>query len=170
MGMRHEARISIAGLGMILYSPFAVRHIAAGEDYLQRAFWQPEDVAAHVNGCQLTGFCTGSSGDFNLVIYDTRLDKVASDAAEFRVKLGLEVRDGEVIIRDLYHLMDWDEECAGEGCVRVPCRDGYYRILAYTSAPESGILGDEQTIYLHFQRVRSRPVLNCQGVPYLCEE
>ena len=41
--MNHEINISIAGLGIIIYSPSAVSHIPLRADYLQSDFWEPED-------------------------------------------------------------------------------------------------------------------------------
>src|SRR5262245_35360841 len=40
-----ELELKIAGLGIILYSPPAVAHIAEGSDYLGEHFSRPEDVA-----------------------------------------------------------------------------------------------------------------------------
>ena len=40
-----EIALDIRGLGLILYSPPAVAHIAEGADYLGDHFWQPADVA-----------------------------------------------------------------------------------------------------------------------------
>jgi hypothetical protein len=62
----HEMKVRICGLGFILYSPPAVAHIEEGADYLAAHFWEPEDVARHVMGCELTAFATGSPGDFVL--------------------------------------------------------------------------------------------------------
>ncbi len=49
-----EIALDISGLGFILYSPPAVTHIPEGSDYLEKHFWQPDDVARHVMACQLT--------------------------------------------------------------------------------------------------------------------
>ena len=39
-----EIAIDIRGLGLILYSPPAVGHIAEGADYLRDHFWEPADA------------------------------------------------------------------------------------------------------------------------------
>jgi hypothetical protein len=165
--MRQEIRLSIAGLGIIFYSPFAVQHIEEGEDYLSAHFQDPNDVAKHVRACEISTFCTGTPGDFKLVIDDGNLDTVALNQAEFRVRLGLEVREGQVCFRDLYELMEWSQECPVSQTVNLP--DGVYRITVYSSRPASGISGDNQTVYLNFEKAEGKPELSWTGVPQLCD-
>ncbi len=106
-----EIAVEISGLGLILYSPPAVTHIAGGSDYLEKHFSQPDHVARHVMDCQLTTFCTGTPGSFRLRFRDGPRDEPAIDAADFKLRLGLEVHDGIICIRDLYDLMQWSAEC-----------------------------------------------------------
>ena len=61
-----EIALDIMGLGIILYSPFAVTHIPEGADYLRSHFWTSDDVARNVIECRLTTFCTGSPGRYHL--------------------------------------------------------------------------------------------------------
>src|SRR5215216_1357032 len=68
--LMREVALDIRGLGLILYSPPAVAHIAEGADYLRAHFWEPADVARHVMECQLTAFGTGSPGKFRLRFAD----------------------------------------------------------------------------------------------------
>ena len=164
--MRQEISLSIAGLGIVFYSPFAVEHIQEGEDYLTASFRDPEVVARHVMACEISTFCTGTAGDFTLVIDDGKLDDVALSQAEFRVRLGLEVRAEQVCFRDAYDLLQWWNDCPDSQ--RVKLADGMYRITVYSSPPASGILGDNQTIHLNFERVDCKPELWWTGVPQLC--
>lgn len=164
--MRYPINLSIAGLGIIFYSPFAVTHIQEGDDYLKRSFWEPEDVARHVNQCHIAALGTGSPGDFRLILYDGNLKNTAVEEAEFKARLGLEVREQTVCFRDLYDLMDWSPHCPTEHQAAFP--DGFYLITAYCSRPRSGIFGDHQTIYLHFDHVSQRPKLAWKGIPHLC--
>ncbi len=41
-------------------------------------------------------------------------------------------------------------------------------ITAHTTAPESGIVGDHQRIYLHWEKVDRMPALRWDGIPQLC--
>lgn len=103
--------LEIQGLGIILYSLRAVGHIAAGADYFKAQFWEPHDVAQHVLEGQLTCFCTGSLGEYRLQFHQGIPDEQALQAAEFKIRLALQVHDGVVCIRDLYDLMDWLPAC-----------------------------------------------------------
>jgi hypothetical protein len=162
-----EVAIDISGLGFILYSPPAVRHIVEGSDYLDQHFSQPRDVARHVMDCHLTAFCTGTPGSFLLRFRDGPRDEQAVAAAEFRVRLGLEVREGVICIRDLYDLMQWSAECPASQQVRMA--DGWYRLTVYTSRPPTGIFGDNQALDIHLEATQEKPKLRWEGVPTLCD-
>lgn len=72
-----EIDLEIAGVGIILYSPPAVAHIPEGSDYLREHFSHGKDVARHVRACRLTGFCTGSPGEFHLRFWQSPLNDAA---------------------------------------------------------------------------------------------
>jgi hypothetical protein len=163
--MRTVVDLDIAGLGIIMYSPFAVEHIGEGQDYLSSRFWSPADVARHVVECGLTTFGTGTSGRFRLIVYDGDIDVAALEAAERKIRLGVEVRDARLCVRDLYDLLSWTRHCPSTQ--QLTLADGFYRITAYTSAPPSGVLGDGHEISLHLEAVSERPVLRWDGVPDL---
>jgi hypothetical protein len=161
-----EIAVDISGLGFILYSPAAVRHIPEGSDYFERHFSQPEDVARHVMACQLTAFCTETPGSFRLRFWDGPRDEQAVDAADFKLRLGLEVHDGVICVRDLYDLMQWQVVCPSIQQLAMP--NGWYRLTVYSSRPESGILGDNQVIDIHAEAIPEKPKLCWEGVPCLC--
>ncbi len=162
-----EINVDIAGLGFILYSPPAASHIPEGTDYLEKHFMQPKDVARHVMDCQLTAFCTGTPGSFRLRFWDGARDEQAVDASDFKIRLGLQVHGGVICIRDLYDMMEWFAECPVEQ--QLPLADGWYRLTIYSSAPESGVLGDQQVIDIHLESAREKPSLRWEGVPMLCD-
>jgi hypothetical protein len=157
--------LDIVGLGVVFYAPFAVRHISEGADYLAAHFRNASDVAQHVMACEISTFGTGSSGRYRLLLYDDPIDHAGLEEAARKVRLGIEVRDQTLCFRDLYDLMHWSSECPKAQQIAVP--DGFYRITAYTSAPESGVLGDDQEVALHLERVPERPTLRWAGVPDL---
>lgn len=159
----HEIAVDISGLGFILYSPPAVSHIPEGSDYLEKHF----DVARHVMACQLTAFCTGTPGSFRLRFRDGPRDEQAVYAADFKLRLGLEVHEGVICIRDLYDLMQWFAECPESQ--QLPMADGWYRLTVYTSRPPSGIFGDNQVIDIHLEAMQEKPKLRWEGVPTLCD-
>lgn len=163
--MKQEINLSITGLGVIIYSPFATTAITEGEDFLTSHFWQPEKVAEHVNACQLSAFCTGSPGKFRLNLIDGIYPEDDIRNAIAKIRLGIEVRDQTLCFRDLYDLMEWTSACPSEQVISIPT--GYYLLTVFTQLPESGVLGDNQMITIHFQAVQSRPVLAWNGVPDL---
>jgi hypothetical protein len=78
------------------------------------------------------------------------------------------VLDGRLCFRDLYDLMNWEPECPDAQTVSFV--NGFYRVTAYTSPPPSGILGDGQAVWLHFERWHEKPKLAWSGVPDLAPE
>ena len=152
-----QIAVDISGLGFILYSPPAVSHIPQGSDYLEQHFWQPEDVAKHVMAGQLTAFCTGTPGSFRLRFHDGPRDDQAVDASDYKLRLGLEVHESVICVRDLYDLMRWSAECPE--AQQLPIADGWYRLTVYTSRPPSGILGDNQAIDIHLEAMQEKPTL-----------
>jgi hypothetical protein len=91
----------------------------------------------------------------------------AIDAADFKLRLGLEVHDGVICIRDLYDLMQWSVACPKSQQLQVS--NGWYRLTVYTSRPQSGILGDNQAIDIHLEAMQEKPKLRWEGVPTLCD-
>jgi hypothetical protein len=158
--------LDIQGLGVILYSPYAVTHIAEGADYFTQHFREPADVARHVKECRLTAFCTGSPGRFRLAFVVGTPDEAQVQAAAFKLRLGLEVRSGTVCVRDLYDLMEWTAECPEPQTLKVA--DGFYRLTVCSSPPPTGILGDDQAIMIWMEAAPEKPILRWEGVPSLC--
>jgi hypothetical protein len=163
--MRENA-LYVEDLGVILYSPPAVSHIQAGSDYVTARFWRPEDVARHVMACRLTTFATGSPGSFRLRFHDAAPDGRGVTPAQFALRLGLRVESGVICVRDLFDLRDRSPSCPPEQ--RLPTIDGWYWLTVLSSAPATGVLGDDQLIEINLEMTDSRPRLRWHGVPQLC--
>lgn len=159
--------LEIAGLGIILYSPISAAHIEDGSDYLNESFWDPDDVARHLTEGQITAFCTGTPGTFQLRFNSGPPDEAALAEAEFKVQMGLQVHGGIVCVRDLYDMMDWTVECPPDQQLSV--KDGWYLLTAYSSAPESGVLGDDQVIEIAVERCPRKPSYPSDEIPMLCD-
>ncbi|WBW96112.1 hypothetical protein [Oceanirhabdus sp. W0125-5] len=158
-----ELTLDINGLGIIMYSDFATSHITEGEDYLSQSYQTPQQVANHIMEGSIVGFCTSSPGRYILNVrrgYPTESDL---NLAEFKLRLGIEIRDGRMCIRDLYDLMSWRENCPINQCIDL--ENGYYHITLYGDVPSSGLLGDRQIIYVYLNKLNSMPALRCDGVP-----
>jgi hypothetical protein len=159
--------LDVAGLGIVFFSPFAVAAIAEGEDFLAKRYMLPADVANHVNACTISAFCTGSPGIYTVRVENGRPSNEAVAAAQFSLRLGLEVRGGSVHFRDLYDLMNWTRVTPASQVVSLD--DGFYLVTVLSSLPTSGLVGDEQIIELHFELVSAKPQLQWTGVPQLCD-
>ncbi len=163
--MKHQIDLYIAGLGIVFYSPFAVRNIPEGSDYLEEHFMAAHAVAQSVMDCTITAFGTGSSGNYLLNIFDGDYPERQITSSDKVIRLGIKVEDNEIRFRDLYDFMEWEVECESRQVIQI--ENGFYKITVFTSLTESGILGDDQVINLHFEKVLEKPVLKWSGVPDL---
>lgn len=167
MDLNKELTVDINGLGLIMYSDFATSHITEGEDYFSKSYQTPQQVANHITEGSIVGFCTSSPGRYILKFRSGY--PIASDLnlAEFKLRLGIEIRDGRMCIRDLYDLMNWRKNCPINQCIEL--ENGFYHITLYGDVPSSGVLGDSQIIYVYLNKLNSMPALRYDGVPMFSE-
>jgi hypothetical protein len=164
--MQQKIELVTRGIGIVFYSPFAMEGVPDGEDYFVSSFSKPADVAARLTSCAFGAFSVGEAGRFELVIDDGELDAQAVNGARFKLRFVLEVRDGVICFRDINDLMVWSAECPAEQTVSMA--DGFYSVIAYTSPPKSGVIGDGQRIDLNFEKGDRKLELAWRGVPQLC--
>lgn len=159
--------IKIEGLGVIMYSDFAVSHIKEGEDYFSTNYQTSQQVLKHIYEGTIVGFCTSSPGQYNLIFRTGYPSELELESSEFKLRLAIDVRDGRICIRDLYDLMDWRTRCPNNQYVEI--ENGFYHITLCGNTPQSGILGDNQEIYVYLCKLDSMPTLKYAGVPIFCE-
>lgn len=167
MNINKEINLEIYGLGIIMYSDFAIAEIIEGEDYFSKSYQEPSDVERHIKNGTIVGFCTSSSGDYILNIKDGYPNDEELNLAKFKIRLGIEVRDNRIIIRDLYDLMEWKKEVDKSQIIEL--ENGYYHITLYGDIPSTGILGDEQVINIYLNKLKEMPMINHIGVPIFSE-
>lgn len=160
--------LEISGIGLIMYSPFATSHITRGANYLEQHYWNPSDVARHIREGTIAGFCTGSSGTYEIQAYVGVPTLGFLAQYPWLIRLALRVEDDAICIRDLYDLMDWDPRCPAEQFLAVD--SGSYCVTIGSRPPESGVIGDHQEIVMCVERMPEIPQLTWQGVPFLGEE
>jgi len=160
--------LTIAGMGIVLYSPGVMNHVPEGEDFLAGEFEEPEQAAAHIRNGDITGFCTGSGGGFVLKFREGYPDKDIREQFPIAVRLAVRVAGGSLAAVDLFWLMDWSDEVPDEQ--KVLLEDGIYHVTVSTARPESGIWGDNQVIFIHLSKLEEMPALSWQGVPQLYDE
>lgn len=158
--------LELDGLGVILYSPFAVAQIHEGEDYLGEHFTAADEVNQHIEAGTLVGFGTGSPGTFKLHFLRGVPTEDELARHEFKLRLAIEIRDRTLCVRDLYDLMEWRVHCPEHQQLEVD--DGFYRITVCSDVPESGVLGDDQAVFVYLDPSRELPRVRHEGVPILC--
>lgn len=160
-----DIELSIDGMGIAIYSKGCMGYVKEGADFFTSDFASPSGMAAHIRKGDITGFCTGSGGDFTLKIRDGYPDAELDKAYPVSIRLGLEVRNNTVSFVDIYWLMDWNPDIPSEQ--QIELEDGFYHLTVLTRLPEEGYWGANQTIYLFFHKLDAMPELTWNGVPQL---
>jgi len=166
VGGQTTIELDVDGLGIIFYSPFAAAHIAEGEDYFSSHYSNEAQVQPHIQSGTIVGFGTGSPGRFSISIRSGYPSNDVLNASEYRLRLGLQVKDRTVCVRDLYELMEWSAHCPPNQTFELD--DGYYHVTLCSNRPPSGIVGDGQEIAAYFNKLPTMPALAKRGVPTLC--
>lgn len=166
--MDKEIKLDISGMGIIIFSEYAVEHIQEGEDYFNTSYQAGEQVLNHVYQGTIVGFCTSSPGTYILQVKEGYPEETVLTKADYRLRLGIHVKGGMVHFKDLYALMDWMKGYyPKENTIEI--EDGYYHITLHGNKTLSGRLGDNQVIYVYFNKLDSMPKLKYSGIPTFCE-
>lgn len=166
--VKTDVILEIDGMGIVFYSPGMVTAIPVGSDFLGNEFTRPSDVSNHVRKGDITGFCTGTPGMFELKFRSGYPDETINQEYPVSIRLGIQVLGGEIRVIDLFWLSEFDADCPEEQIVKV--EDGFYHITLNTRKPESGIWGDRQVIYVYLNQLDQMPDLTWPGVPFLYSE
>jgi hypothetical protein len=161
-----ELTMDIAGLGLILYSPGAMPKIAPKTNFLRSGFMDPESVASHARRGDLVGFCTSSPGTYILRFHEGYPPAIELDEADFKLRLGVICKGGQLCVRDLYDLISWDPNCPANQVIPLP--DGEYHVTLCGDRPSSGVLGDDQLVEVWLNPLPKFPELKIVGVPTYC--
>ena len=163
----YDLDLEIDGMGLVLYSEGAVQDLVEGENFFQRDYATPQQVAAHIKQGDMVGFCTGSGGRYHMKFRDGYPDESLIDQCSVAIRLALDVKGGKISVIDLFWLMEWSHDCPREQQLCV--EDGIYHLTVATTRPASGIWGDDQVIYVYMQKLETMPELAWEGVPQLFE-
>ena len=165
MHLGDTMNLRVQGLGIVMYSPYAVAHLTDGEDYFSEHYVSSADVQRHVQAGDLVGFGTGSPGDYRIRLCSgyPRADRLAS--CDMKLRIAIVARSGVVHFRDMFDLMEWDFSTPEQ---QILClEDGVYHLTLCSDVPDSGLLGDSQEIEIYFNALSEFPALARQGVPSL---
>ncbi|MEO8842099.1 MAG: hypothetical protein ABI704_11045, partial [Kofleriaceae bacterium] len=126
--MRTIGKLSfhIAGPGIVIYSPFAMAHVAAGTHFLEESFTELEHVGELVRAGRLAGFNMGSPGIYHVTFMLGALDVPTIARYPWWIELSVEVRGQTVCVRDLFDFSRWSPECPNDQTFTLP--DGSYRL------------------------------------------
>lgn len=158
--------LDLAGPGMIFYSPFSVASILEGDDFLETVFSDALAVERQATDGRIVGVATGTSGRFIVEIYAGYPVEADVERSPYKLRLGIEVRDGILCIRDLFDFSKWNHVCPPDQ--EIALKDGYYHITLLSDDPPSGILGEDQVVQVYLQQLPEMPKLRYHGVPTLC--
>ena len=160
--------LALDGMGIVFYSPETNKNIPKGYDFFEEEYQKPEDVAKHIKKGDVVGFCTGTGGDFTLKFREGYPKEELLAEYPVSIRLGIDIQDDKLCVIDLFWLSDWNPEIPEEQI--VPIDPGYYHITLCTRQPDSGIWGDEQTIFVYLNKLNAMPELKYLGVPTLLSE
>lgn len=165
--MNTDLLLNINGMGIIIYSDYAVSQIAEGEDYFSNNYYDSEQVLNHIYNGTIVGFCTSSPGTYILKIREGYPAKTDLDISEFKLRLGICVKGKRIYFNDLFALMNWKTDYTDMPTLEL--EDGYYHITLLGNVPNSGILGDNQELLVYLNKLDMMPELKYNGIPTFCE-
>ena len=164
----NKVHLDIDGMGIVFYSAETMKDVIPNTDFLSSEFTSPQQIANHIKKGDITAFCTGSSGSFDIHFFEGYPSVDILEKFPVSIRLALDVQGGSIQFCDLFWLSKWNTDFPKNQMIELP--DGYYEMTVCTCLPESGCWGDEQTIYIYFNKVDKMPELTWTGVPYLFTE
>ena len=103
-------RLRIDGMGIVFFSAETMGDVAPGTNFLTEEFTQPDQIAAHIKKWDITAFCTGTGGDFDLHFLTGYPFAEVLQAYPVSIRLGLHVQGGSVQFCDLFWLSNWNTD------------------------------------------------------------
>lgn len=163
--IKEDIQLDIDGMGIVIYSKKAMENVQEGDDFFNKEFSTPQKVAEHIRKGDIIGFNMGSPGNYNLHIRNGYPNENVLSDNPIAIRLALNVIGNEISFIDLYWLMEWSNYIPKEQ--KIVVNDGIYHVTVLTRKPSSGILGDNQDIYIYFNKIEKIPELKWDGVPSL---
>lgn len=157
--------LTIDGMGIVIYSNEAMKNIEEGDNYFTKEFATPQKVSEHIKRGDIIGFNMGSSGTYNLHIRQGYPSIEIIEKYPISARLALNVLGNKVSFIDLYWLMEWSEYVPEEQTIEI--EEGVYHVSVLTQKSSGGKIGDNQDIYVFFNKISEMPKLLWDGVPQL---
>ncbi|MCR4637236.1 MAG: hypothetical protein K5754_13505 [Butyrivibrio sp.] len=160
-----DIKLTLDGMGIVIYSNKALMNIEEGADYFTKEFSSPQKVSEHIKKGDIIGFNMGSSGTYNLHVRQgyPNLDMIKK--YPINARLALNVLGNKISFIDLYWLMEWSNFVPEEQTYEI--EEGIYHVSVLTNKPFSGKIGDNQDVFIYFQKINEMPELTWEGVPII---
>ena len=166
--MNNKVHLDIDGMGIVFFSAETMKSVIPGTDFLTSEFTSPQQIANHIKKGDITAFCTGSSGSFDIHFFMGYPTADILEKFSVSIRLALDVQGGSIQFCDLFWLTKWDTNFPEDQIIKMP--SGFYEVTIFTKCPESGYWGEDQTILIYFNKVDKLPELSWTNVPYLYTE
>lgn len=163
--MNNIIKLEVDGMGIAFFSPKTMEYVECGSDFLNDEFTNPKQIKEHLKKGDIAAFCTGGGGEYTIHCLEGNPSDDIMNNYPVTAKLVLEVKGGSVQFCDIFWLSDWSLDFPKEQIISLD--DGFYNISAFTRMPVSGYWGDNQEIYLYFDKVDKISDFDIQGLPYL---
>lgn len=168
ISLNNKVHLDIDGMGIVFFSAQTMKYVAPETNFLSTEFTQPSQIADHIKKGDITAFCTGSSGSFDICFLMGYPTADMLEKFPVSIRLALDVQGGSIQFCDLFWLSKWNTDFPKDQVISMP--DGFYDVTVCTRLPESGYWGEDQTILMYFNKVGALPDLSWTGVPYLFTE
>lgn len=164
----HNIKLSTDGVGIVIYSNKAMENICEGYDFFANEFSSSEKASYHIRKGDITGFCTGSSGDYNISIFEGYPDEKYNLMYPISIRLALNVVGTTISIIDLAWLMEWSDDVPNNQQIIID--EGVYHLTILTKKPASGFWGDDQDICIFLNKINDMPNLEWHNIPRLYKD
>jgi hypothetical protein len=152
------------GLHILVFSPEVLADLDNGGDYA-RHFPDGKDLVDYVNECRMAAIGVRWPQAEYWLHFSSTMDHSVIRRASDHVRLGIEVRGGQLSVRAGDDLFRWSKRCPDDQLVSLD--DGFYEMTACMMPEEDA---RSLRIYLHLAQRAARPELGYQYVPELFGE
>lgn len=97
-----DMMLSPTGMGIIFYSEGAVKDIPSGEDFLNKEYWDAQNVGDHIRKGDIVAICTGcDSEEYELRFRSGYPDDEIAEKYPAHLRLFIEVMGNEINLNSL---------------------------------------------------------------------
>ena len=106
----NKVHLDIDGMGIVFYSAETMKDVIPNTDFLSSEFTSPQQIANHIKKGDITAFCTGSSGSFDIHFFEGYPSVDILEKFPVSIRLALDVQGGSVQFCDLFWLSKWNTD------------------------------------------------------------